>query len=80
MDCSHHHTDRGCGAALAFATDGGYPDESDAATVADLLDELPDNWGRWGDDDQRGTLNLLGSDEATAGMRTVLDGPGERIE
>lgn len=80
MDCSHHHTDLGCGAALAFATDGGYPDESDAATVADLLDEHPDNWGRWGDDDQRGTLNLLGGDEATAGMRTVLDGPGETIE
>lgn len=80
MDQSHRHCPLGCGAELAFAADGGYPDETDAATVAQLLEGLPDNWGRWGSDDELGTLNLLGSDEATAGMRTVLDGPGDAIQ
>jgi hypothetical protein len=22
-------------------------------------DDLPDNWGRWGEDDESGTLNLI---------------------
>jgi len=24
--------------------------------------DAPGNWGRWGDDDERGTANLLGSE------------------
>jgi hypothetical protein len=31
------------------------------AACADLLDGLPDNLGRWGADDERRTLDLLGS-------------------
>lgn len=58
-----------CHAAAALATDGGQPDP---AHVATLLEGLPNNWGRWGDDDERGTLNLLGSAEAAAGMRAAL--------
>lgn len=35
--------------------------------------DLPSNWGRWGDVDQRGTLNLIDSDarvRATAEIRS----------
>ena len=66
-----------CGAALALP-DGG-PD--DAGPIGALLDGLPDNWGRWGPDDERGTLNLLGSAEMAAGLRAALangDGAIER--
>ena len=66
-----------CVAAAELATDGGEPDP---AHVATLLDGLPDNWGRWGDDDERGTLNLLGSAEAAAGMRAALANGDDEIE
>lgn len=59
-----------CGAELAFAADGGRPDAT--ADIAALLDDLPDNWGRWGPEDERGTLNLLGGAEMAAGMRAAL--------
>ena len=69
----------GCGGALAAAlTDGGPP--ADGAHVATLLEGLPDNWGRWGADDERGTLNLLGSAEAAAGMRAALAAGDDAIE
>lgn len=69
----------GCGGALAVAlTDGGPP--ADAAHVATLLEGLPDNWGRWGADDERGTLNLLGSAEAAAGMRAALAEGDDAVE
>lgn len=29
------------------------------ASVIEQADDLPDNWGRWGDDDEAGTLNLI---------------------
>lgn len=32
------------------------------------------NWGRWGDDDQRGTANLIGPAQRLAAMRTVETG------
>lgn len=38
----------------------------------DVLAELPDNWGTWGDDDEVGALNYLGSEEAFAGMRAAV--------
>ncbi|MEF8807488.1 cyclase family protein [Natronomonas sp.] len=58
----------------ALADGGTTPD------VADLLDGLPDNWGRWGDDDERGTLNLLGSREAAAGMNAALKNGEDAVE
>jgi kynurenine formamidase len=87
------HDDYRCSAELAFAleagggrresarrprlADGGSPGGPD---VADLLEGLPDNWGRWGPDDERGTLNLLGGAEAAAGMRASLAGGDDAVE
>lgn len=71
---THDRPLHGCGAEFAFAADGGRPDESDRSEIAALLEDLPDNWGRWGDGDERGTLNLLGGAEAAAGMRAALAG------
>ena len=34
------------------------------------------NWGRWGADDQRGTLNLITPDVVRAGAAAVRRGPG----
>lgn len=69
---------QGCGAAIAFAAAGASVDTAAAAAadVADLLEGLPDNWGRWGEDDELGALNLLGSAQARAGMRAALRGGG----
>lgn len=65
---------RGCGAAAAMAV-AGLGADSVAAMEADLnalLDDLPNNWGRWGKDDELGALNFLGSEEAFAGMRAAM--------
>ena len=32
------------------------------------------NWGRWGDDDERGTLNLIGADAVKRGAACVRTG------
>lgn len=45
-----------------------------------VLAELPDNWGKWGDDDELGTLNYLDSEQAFRGLQTVLRGGSTRIE
>jgi kynurenine formamidase len=34
----------------------------------------PNNWGRWGEDDQRGTQNLIGSEERIAAAQLVRTG------
>lgn len=39
-----------------------------------LDDELPSNWGRWGDDDELGTLNYLTNDEVLRGVQAVEKG------
>ncbi|WP_254546858.1 cyclase family protein [Halomarina pelagica] len=44
-----------------------------------VLSNLPDNWGRWGDDDQVGALNYLGEEEAFAGLRAAMRG-GPNLE
>lgn len=47
-------------------------DESPAAGLTDLerlLVHLPTNWGRWGEDDERGALNFIGVEER---LRAVL--------
>ena len=38
------------------------------------LAERVSNWGRWGDDDQAGTGNLLTPDAARRGASCVVDG------
>lgn len=57
------------------------PREREAGTLADptttlaaLLKDSPKNWGRWGDDDEVGGLNYLGTDEALAGVRAIRQG------
>lgn len=42
--------------------------------VADLLADGPDNWGRWGDDDELGALNWLTAAEVLRGVRAVETG------
>lgn len=42
--------------------------------IRDILAEAPDNWGRWGDDDELGALNLLDSDRTLRAVRTVESG------
>jgi kynurenine formamidase len=68
----------GCGAAMAFALAGTTPgavaaqEEDDGQTpIERLLEDAPKDWGRWGDDDELGRLNLLGSQEAFRGMKSV---------
>ena len=40
-------------------------------TIAELLAEAPCNWGRWGDDDEVGALNLLGPREVLGAIACV---------
>ncbi len=42
-------------------------------TVRDLAPQVS-NWGRWGDDDERGTLNLIDAAAVTRGAAAVVDG------
>jgi kynurenine formamidase len=39
-----------------------------------VIGERLSNWGRWGPDDQRGTLNFIGSDDVVAAGRCVRSG------
>lgn len=64
----------GCGAAVAIAAAGttvGSVAAQSSGDISELLSDTPDNWGRWGEDDELGALNLLGSEEAHAGMRAA---------
>ncbi|MDQ2795617.1 MAG: cyclase family protein, partial [Actinomycetota bacterium] len=36
--------------------------------------DLPTNWGRWGDDDELGTLNHITDEARARGARTVRTG------
>jgi kynurenine formamidase len=42
--------------------------------LADHLEDAPDNWGRWGDDDERGAVNHLTSEEVLRGVQSVEKG------
>ena len=73
---------RGCGAAVAFALAGTAPSsvaaqESDGESpIEELLSDAPKDWGRWGEEDELGRLNLLGSEQAFAGMEAATrEGP-----
>jgi kynurenine formamidase len=74
---------RGCGAVFALAAASmptGAAAEESPGDLHALLDELPTNWGRWGDTDERGALNFLGSRESFEGMRAVMKGGSKHIE
>lgn len=53
----------GCGVVFALAA-ASVPaiaaDSPQPGNLSTLLDDLPKNWGRWGDEDELGVLNLLG--------------------
>lgn len=54
----------------------GEPDEHvelEESELLDLFDALS-NWGRWGNDDQRGTLNLLSHEKTLAAIGLVRSG------
>jgi hypothetical protein len=44
-----------------------------AAPALDYIDRLK-NWGRWGPDDQRGTLNLIRPEHRVAAAQLVAEG------
>ncbi|WP_267640035.1 cyclase family protein [Haloarchaeobius amylolyticus] len=74
---------RGCGAVFAMAAAATPTAAEGGPTPGDLsalLDGLPTNWGRWGEDDERGALNFLGSAEAFDGMQAAVSGGRKRIE
>lgn len=73
---------RGCGAAAALAAAGLAADRAvaDEHDIAELLDGLPTNWGRWGEDDEIGALNLLGSEEMFAGLQAATRRGRKRVE
>lgn len=76
----------GCGATLAFALAGTTPDAVMGATqegpapIEQLLADAPKDWGRFGEDDELGRLNLLGSEEAFAGLRAASKRGAKRVE
>jgi kynurenine formamidase len=47
---------------------------ANAPQLTDLLANAPSNWGRWGDDDEVGSLNFLTSDEVLRGVRSIRTG------
>lgn len=67
---------QGCGATLALAAGGLSVDtvaaQTNASPVGQLLEPLPDNWGRWGEDDELGAINFLGSAEMADGMVAAM--------
>jgi len=74
-------------AALAAVAAGGIgagtaaaQSEGELSPAGQLLADMPDNWGRWGEDDELGMLNELGSEEMFRGMQAVLRGGAENIE
>ena len=60
----------GCGAAIALALAGGtgtVGGQEEYKPIGDLLEIVEEeNWGRWGEDDELGAINLLGSEEMFA--------------
>ena len=42
--------------------------------ISDMLADAPDNWGRWGADDETGAVNYLTSEEVLRGIGAVENG------
>jgi len=47
---------------------------SDGNHISDILANAPTNWGRWGDDDELGSVNGLDSEAVLQGVATVEHG------
>ena len=51
------------------------PDLTPDLSMAEFLDDdLPNNWGRWGNDDEVGALNHLDAAEALRGVQAIRRG------
>ena len=48
-----------------------YTVDDDGRIVGGYAPGSPNNWGRWGPDDQRGTQNLIGPDERLVAARSI---------
>ena len=48
--------------------------ESTVPALGDLLKDSPTNWGKWGDDDEVGGLNYLGTEEVIAAASLISAG------
>ncbi|MCY4037610.1 MAG: cyclase family protein, partial [bacterium] len=60
-----------------YATSWSPPDytvDDNGKVVGGYVPEGPNNWGRWGDDDQRGTQNLIGPDQRIRAASLVQSG------
>jgi len=47
---------------------------ADAPELTELLADSPTNWGKWGDDDEVGSLNYLTAEEVLRGVRHISSG------
>lgn len=68
----------GCGATLALALAGegigtATATQDGPQPIGPLLNDMPDNWGRFGDDDELGAINFLGGQKIVAGMEAVTN-------
>lgn len=53
---------------------GSENDEVKNEEIAEILSNTPDNWGRWGENDELGAINYLDSDEVLRGVQAVSSG------
>ena len=51
-----------------------YTVDDDGKIVGGYQPEAPNNWGRWGDDDQRGTQNLIGAEQRLQAATAIQSG------
>ena len=49
-------------------------DAAAAPDLTDLLADAPSNWGKWGDDDEVGSLNYLGPEQVLAAAALIRSG------
>lgn len=67
--------------AVALGEQGNEAELDELSRIwTDVLAELPNNWGKWGDDDEIGAHNYLGSAEAFDGLSAALQGGSSGIE
>lgn len=55
-------------------TDTESPPDKDARAIFQSLFDACSNWGRWGDDDERGTLNLISAEVTRRAATLVREG------
>ena len=47
---------------------------AESKRMGDVLHDMPKNWGRWGKDDELGSINFLTPPEVVRGARAVRSG------